>query len=194
VRIAALALATIAAAMLIGYLVRRPPLSPAVRLWLLAAVGIFPVGAVLTGNVSGLEVSKQRSFCASCHPMDPYTRDAADPNSNSLAAIHSRNRSFGHESCYACHRDYGLFGTATTKLGGLRHAWAYYAGTWNEPIRLYRPYSNSSCTYCHSTTLSGFAEEPEHAAMEEELARGTISCAADGCHGPPHPLAEGAGE
>jgi cytochrome c-type protein NapC len=189
VRITALVLAGVAAIMLIAYLVRRPALSPAVRLWLLAAVGLLPLGAALTGNLSGYQVTTQRSFCGSCHVMEPYTRDAADPESNSLAAVHSRNRAFGHQSCHACHRDYGIFGTVTTKLGGLRHAWSYYVGRWEQPIRLYRPYSNDSCRYCHSTTLTGFVEEPEHMAVKDDLARGTVSCAAAGCHGPPHGVA-----
>ena len=188
-RIAALVVAAAAGIMLIGYLVVRPPLSPAVRLWLLAAIGVLPLGAALAGNVSGFEVTKQRSFCASCHVMKPYTADAGDPKSNSLAAIHSRNRSFGAESCYVCHQDYGLFGTVTTKLGGLRHAWAYYVTGWNEPLQLYRAYSNDRCTHCHSTTLPGFSDEPEHAVVKEDLAHGTTSCAAAGCHGPPHPRA-----
>lgn len=188
-RVAALILSAIAAATLIGYLVARPALSPAVRLWLLAAVGVFPLGAAITGNVAGFHVSKRRSFCAGCHVMEAYTVDAGDPRSTSLAAVHSRNRFFGDESCYTCHRDYRLFGTVTTKVGGLRHAWAYYVGGWTEPLRLYRPYANDQCTYCHSTSLPGFAEEPEHVVVEDELARGTTSCAADGCHGPPHPRA-----
>ena len=183
---AALIFAAIAAVMLIGYLVMRPPLGPAVRLWLLAAIGVFPLGAAITGNVAGFEMTKQRTFCGSCHVMEPYTRDAADRQRDGLAAMHSRNRSFGDESCYVCHRSYGLFGTVTTKLGGLRHVWAYYAGGWNEPLQLYAPFSNGNCTYCHSTTLAGFFEEPEHAAMEHELKADTASCVASGCHGPVH--------
>jgi cytochrome c-type protein NapC len=191
VRIAALLFATIAAVMLLSYFVVRPPLSPAVRLWLLAAVGLFPFGAALAGNVWNFEVTKRRSFCASCHVMESYSADAADRASITLAAMHSRNRSFGNESCYVCHSDYRLFGTVTTKLGGLRHAWAFYSGGWNEPLRLYQPYVNERCTNCHSTTLPGFGDEPEHAAVREDLAQGSVSCVASGCHGPAHPVAQG---
>jgi cytochrome c-type protein NapC len=38
--------------------------------------------------------------------MGPYVRDAEDPGSQSLAAIHSRNNRFGEQSCYVCHADY----------------------------------------------------------------------------------------
>jgi hypothetical protein len=188
VTIAAASLAAAAAAMLIGYLVLRPPLGPAVRLWLLVAAGLLPLGAALTGNLANFERTKQRSFCASCHPMEPYVATSEAPESAALAATHSRNRAFGEESCYVCHRDYGMFGTVTTRLGGLRHAWAFYVGGWSEPPRLYHPYSNEGCRFCHSTTLPGFGAEPEHAIALEELARDEISCVASGCHGPAHPL------
>ncbi len=118
--------------------------------------------------------------------MAPYSADAADRESATVAAMHSRNRAFGDESCYTCHRDYGLFGTVTTKLGGFRHAWAYYVTGWERPLELHRPYANEACTRCHSMTLAGFRDEPEHGAVGEELARGSVSCVASGCHGPAH--------
>jgi hypothetical protein len=189
VKPATLVLAAIAATMLVGYLVARPPLSAAVRLWLLAAIGVVPIATALTANVEGFTHTTHRAFCASCHVMEPYTRDAADPSSTSLAALHSRNEAFGEESCYVCHRDYGLFGSVTTKLGGLRHTWAYYVRGWREPLKLYHPYPNHHCVYCHSTRLPGFMEEPEHAVVKAELDREETSCVADGCHGPSHPRA-----
>jgi hypothetical protein len=99
---------------MLWYLVRRPQISAATRLWLLVGVGLLPIGAALTGNLAGFEVTKQRTFCGSCHTMTSRVRDAGDPSSQSLAAKHSRNAAFGGESCYTCHEDYGMFGAITT--------------------------------------------------------------------------------
>lgn len=194
----ALGCTTLAAAILLAYLIRRPPLRSSAKVWLLFGVGILPIGAALTGNIVGYETSKTRAFCASCHTMTSYTVDAASPDSTSLASFHSRNRTFGNESCYVCHQDYGLFGTVTTKLNGLRHLWVFqtrYAGGHTpgpDEIHLYRPFPNSNCTQCHSTTLPGFRDEPEHGAVEADLASGAVSCATEGCHGPVHPARGGA--
>jgi cytochrome c-type protein NapC len=194
----ALAAAALAAAILVGYLVRRPALTGAVKVWLFFGVGVLPICAALTGNIAGYETSKSRAFCASCHTMTAHTRDAADPESASLASFHSRNDRFGGESCYVCHQDYGLFGTVTTKLNGLRHLWVYqtrYAGGREAApgeLALYRPFPNHNCTQCHSMTLPGFRDEPEHGAVAEDLATGAVSCASEGCHGPVHPRAQGA--
>ena len=57
--------------------------------------------------------------------MNPWVDDASDPASTSLAARHGRNALFGDHNCYTCHADYGMFGTITTKLGGLRHVYEY---------------------------------------------------------------------
>ncbi len=180
--------AAISAVLLLWYLLRRPPLTAATKVSLLLGIGVLPVTAALTGNVVGYEVTKRAAFCASCHTMAPHIRDAADPESASLAAFHSRNRSFGEESCYTCHRDYQLFGAVTTKLKGMRHLWAFYTSDKNpKDLHLYAPFPNGNCTWCHSTSLPGWNEEPEHAAMLEEIRSGATSCASDGCHGPVHP-------
>jgi cytochrome c-type protein NapC len=184
--------AAVSAVLLIRYLLRRPPLTTAVKLSLLFGVGVLPVAAALTGNVVGYEVTKRRDFCASCHTMAPYIRDAADPESTSIASFHSRNESFGDESCYVCHRDYALFGAVTTKVKGMRHLWAYYAEHRGESapkdLHLYAPFPNTNCTWCHSTTLPGWTDEPEHEAMAAEIRSGETSCATEGCHGPAHAL------
>jgi hypothetical protein len=182
--------AAVSAVLLLHYLLRRPPLTMGVKFSLLLGIAVLPAAAALIGNVVGYEVTKRRDFCASCHTMTPFVRDAADPQSTSLAALHSRNSSFGEESCYTCHRDYALFGAVTTKLKGMRHLWAYYTKPTPDPaaIHLYAPFPNGNCTWCHSTTLPGWLDEPEHGAMVEEIRAGTASCATEGCHGPPHPV------
>jgi len=145
-KVVALVCAAAAAAILLWYLVRRPPLGRVTKVLLLLGLGLLPVIVALTGNIAGYEFTLSRQFCGSCHVMGPYIRDAADPKSQSLAAIHSRNRKFGDQSCYTCHADYDMFGAITTKMTGLKHLYYYvteYAGTGPDgeggpPIKLYK--------------------------------------------------------
>jgi cytochrome c-type protein NapC len=181
--------AAISAVIIIWYLVTRPPLGRLTKVLLLFGLGIMPIGVALTGNVAGFEYTLKRQFCSSCHVMLPYTEDAADPKSDSLAAIHSRNKSFGGESCYTCHADYKIFGAMTTKLNGLKHMYYYvtqYAdsGAYGENgprIHLYKPFKNESCTRCHSTTAPNWLSVEDHGGMIEDLRAGNASCV--DCHG-----------
>jgi cytochrome c-type protein NapC len=139
----------------------------------------------------------QRDFCGSCHTMTPYTSDAANPFSDSLASLHSRNELFGDRSCYVCHADYGMYGTVSTKLSGMKHVWEYYSEFRDIPaqealplIHLYRPYPNANCMQCHSTRIAGWMEVDEHASAVEPIRSGAMSCASFGCHGPSHPFSK----
>ena len=199
--ITALACGAVAAAILVGYLVRRPPLSGVTKVWLLLGLGVFPIGAAASGNIQGYETTKQRTFCASCHVMSPETSDSDDAHGTSLSSRHGRNALFGAENCYVCHADYGMFGTVTTKLGGLKHVWKYYTGYMNvtaqeakKTIRLYKPYPNDSCMQCHSTTLDLWNAVPDHKAALEAVRADRLSCASTGCHGYAHPNARPPGE
>jgi cytochrome c-type protein NapC len=200
--------AAMAAPILLWFLSRRPPLVRSTKVLLLLGIGVFPIVAAGGGNIAGYEATKTRRFCGSCHVMTPYANDSEDPESTSLAARHARNDAFGHENCYACHADYGMFGTFTTKIGGLRHVYEY---TFNfhqlsleealPRIHIRRPFQNASCTRCHSTRGISWNEVGDHASMVEELRDGRVGCASEGCHGPAHPFskpshakAEGAGE
>ena len=107
------------------YLVFRPPLVRATKIWLLLGLGVFPIGAAFAGNVQGFEATKEREFCGSCHVMALHRADSDDPTSGSLASRHARNAMFGSENCYVCHANYGMFGTIVTKAGGMRHVWLY---------------------------------------------------------------------
>src|SRR6266568_1817884 len=117
-KLVALACTVASAAIILWYLVRRPPLGRVTKVLLLLGLGLLPVMVALTGNIAGYEFTLSRQFCGSCHVMGPYVRDAGDPKSQSLAAIHSRNHKFGEQSCYTCHADYDMFGAITTKLTG----------------------------------------------------------------------------
>jgi cytochrome c-type protein NapC len=180
----ALVCAVIATIILVWYLIRRPPLGRTTKVILLFGLGIFPLGVALTGNIAGFEYTLQRQFCGSCHVMLPYTEDAADPHSNSLAAIHSRNHAFGEESCYTCHADYKLFGAMTTKANGLKHLYYYITeysstgpyGEGGPKIHMYKPFQNGMCTRCHSTTAPNWLKNEEHAGVVEDLRKGDMKC------------------
>ena len=189
--------ATLAAAILLWFLLRRPPLGRATKILLLLGIGVFPIGAASLGNIHGFEKSTERQFCGACHVMTPYLRDLEDPDSTSLAALHGRNAKFGGEACYECHRDYGMFGTAVTKATGMKHAFLYLRDYRDMPveealprIELYHPYPNSNCMQCHSTRLPGFEDVVEHQGLAGDLASGKVSCASEGCHGYSHPFAK----
>jgi cytochrome c-type protein NapC len=190
----ALGCAAAAALILVGYLILRPALSRAVKIWLFVGLGPLPITAAMVGNVANFEVTTERRFCASCHTMTPYAADAADPKSGTLASIHSKNPYFGDRSCYVCHADYGMFGTVMTKIGGMRHVWDYYTGDWDRPghrpPELYKPYPNTTCMQCHPQDR---AKLPlEHKVHGRAVKDGELHCAAVGCHGPPHPRPAGA--
>lgn len=186
----AIACAVLAAIAIIAYLVKRPALTRGVKIWLFAGLGPLPLTAALIGNVSNFELTKERRFCGSCHTMDMYAEDAADPKSATLASIHSKNPYFGNESCYVCHADYGMFGMVVTKLGGMKHVWYYYTEDWEAPDHpppvIQKPYSHEACKQCHPPER---AHQPlEHQVHKDKILKGEVGCTAAGCHGRPHPV------
>ena len=193
----ALACAAVSAVLVLWYLVRRPQLTHVTKLVLLAAIGILPLATATTGNVAGFENTKARRFCGSCHVMTPYRDDSEDPHSTTLAARHARNSLFGDENCYACHADYGMYGTIVTKAGGLRHVYEYVLHYRNMPldearekIHIRHPFSNDTCMHCHSTEGPDWKAVREHASLVDRVRDGRVSCASSGCHGPAHPFSK----
>jgi cytochrome c-type protein NapC len=189
----ALACAALSVAIGVWYIVRRPHLNRVTKSMLLLGLGAFPLIVSLTGNISSFEYTLSRPFCGSCHVMGPYLRDAEDPNSYSLAAMHSRNHKFGENSCYTCHADYQMFGAITTKQNGMKHLFKYiteYASTGPDgeggpTIHLYKPFASAACMQCHSTTGKRYVEQ--HADQIEQIRKGEIGCI--DCHNDIHPLA-----
>src|SRR5690606_968164 len=184
-----LAAITAAAAILSVFLWKNPPMDLRVKLWLFAGLGVFPFLGAASSTVAGMETTTQRPFCGSCHVMDEHYMDSNDPNSQSLAARHSRNPMFGGRSCYVCHADYGMYGYALTKAGGMRHVYEYYLGGYNkmsmveakEKIHIRKPYDNKNCRQCHTTTLADWRRVPEHVSLKKELDSNAVSCASAGC-------------
>ena len=194
---AALACGAAAAVLPLWFLIRRPALTHATKLVLLAAIGVLPLATAGTGNVAGYEATKARTFCGSCHVMTPYKTDSEDLHSTTLAARHARNDLFGHENCYACHADYGMFGTIVTKIGGMRHVYEYTLHYRNmsleearETIHIRKPFQNATCMHCHSTEGPSWNAIKDHASLLDRVRAGTVSCASEGCHGPAHPFSK----
>jgi cytochrome c-type protein NapC len=194
--IVALSTAAVAATVLVAYLVEQPPLTLAVRLWLLVGLGVLPAIVASSSTAAGMHRTTERSFCGSCHVMGGHYEDASNPASQSLAARHSRNPFFGKRSCYVCHADYGMFGYALTKLGGLRHVYLYYFGGYRKmtlaqaegAIHLVKPYDNTNCRQCHTATAEDWKRVPDHLSLAKELSENRVSCASAGCHGYAHPF------
>jgi cytochrome c-type protein NapC len=194
--------AAAAAVLIIYYLVRRPPMTTVTKLVLLAGIGLFPIAAASTGNIAGFEQTTTRNFCGGCHTMDPWVKDAIDPKSTSLAAMHARNELFGDRNCYTCHADYGMYGTVATKMAGMKHVWMYYGEGFADmsieeampKVHIAKPFPNSTCTHCHSTRLEGWNDVPDHQGLVPLIDKGEVSCASAGCHGPAHPFSKAAQE
>ena len=179
------------------YLIRRPPLNARVKGLLMLGVGVLPIMVAMIGNLEGLHATEQQAFCGSCHTMDMWIEDANDPESGSLAAIHSRTNKFGGSSCYVCHKDYGMFGYAMTKIGGMGHVYKFLSEwMWYDrdevidKIHIARPFKNDNCMQCHSTTGAIWAGTADHHGLLEDLRTGETSCVSAGCHGYAHPFSK----
>ncbi|MFZ1865866.1 MAG: NapC/NirT family cytochrome c [Polyangiales bacterium] len=197
----AFATALIAAAIMVNYLVRRPKLTGPVKATLIIGIGVLPIITALVGNMEGLASTEEQAFCGSCHTMDRHIEDANNPNSMSLAAIHSRIHKFGHQSCYVCHKDYGMFGYALTKMGGMKHVYLYLTEfMWMSvdealpKVHIAKPFKNQNCMQCHSTTGNIWNGVADHRGLLNDLRTGQTSCASAGCHGYAHPFSKPAEE
>ncbi len=189
--------AIVAAAIMIYYLVYRPPLDARVKALMMLGIGILPIVTAMIGNMEGLAATEHHAFCGSCHTMDMHLADANDPDSESLAAIHSRTTKFGDKSCYVCHKDYGMFGYAMTKLGGMGHVYKFLTEyMWYDmeealpKIHIARPFKNDNCMQCHSTTGKIWNDVADHNGLLEDMRTGETSCVSAGCHGYAHPFSK----
>lgn len=177
---------------------KKPDLDLKWRLVLFAAIAVLPTAAAGTSTVQGVERTTQRDFCGSCHVMEAHYNDAIEPESQSLAARHTRNQLFGEQSCYKCHANYGMNGYVLTKMGGLGHVYYYYLGGYGSltledavgRIRIKEPYKNENCLHCHAADGNVWRSTPEHLAIEEAARDGVISCSSAGCHGAAHPFSK----
>lgn len=187
--------AVAAAVILITFLWKRPAPGANVRLALLLGLGVFPILSAGTANLQGFTATQSRTFCGSCHVMEPYRDDSHDPTSSTLAAVHARNSNFGHDNCYTCHKDYGMYGYVLTKWGGMGHVY-YYLTEYHSmsleeskhSIHIRKPLPNANCMSCHTTTAPGWSRVTDHASALELVRTDQLSCASPGCHGSAHPF------
>ncbi len=180
-------LMTVGAAGLILFtlIARRRQLGGFQSKWLLfLGVCVVPFPVMILSTAVGLEQAKAIAFCNSCHSMGTFVKDMQDPTSQMLAAAHFKNRYIQENHCYACHTDYGLFGTMQAKVGGLGPIWPEATGPYAVPVKLKTAYRYTICLNCHGQSQK-FLGETAHAGIVSQTLRGESTCA--DCHGLSHP-------
>ena len=141
----------------------------------------LPLPATFMTSAIGLTQSKAVNFCRHCHEMAPFIRDLEDSESETLAALHFRNRYIQHNHCYTCHSDYGVFGDVKAKTAGFQHLYKHATKSAKLPIRKADPYNFGICLGCHQD--SQLYKESHEAMTEEELK----TCTSGACHELAHP-------
>jgi len=159
-------------------------------LWVhLLSLGVLPLVLLAIGNFATLEYATEVQFCGSCHlTMKPYIDDLHNPKSQSLASLHAQNRMSPGAQCYACHANYGIHGTITAKLTGLRHVYKYNTGTYHLPLKMPEPFENTLCLKCHNGAKRFMAQDVhlENGKVSEELRTNKTECVS--CHAPAHDI------
>jgi len=171
----ALVLVTIA---LIGLVVLRPSLVAERGGKILAFLSLFLLPLLVTGlgTSAQMEHSKSTRFCLSCHVMAPYGKSLLVDDPSYVPARHFQNNRVPREAaCFTCHTNYTLFGDYKAKLRGLRHVYVNYIGTIPKQIKLYEPYNNRECLYCHGGARN-FESNDVHQPIRAELGKNATSC------------------
>ena len=155
-------------------------------------VGILPIMSTGVGTVLVFQRAEKVEFCESCHlTMKPFVADMKDPKSDSLAALHYKNKYIPDDQCYVCHTSYGIFGTVQAKESGMHDVYKYYTRTFKFPIKLREPYPNTDCLKCHAESAKWLEQ---HGDFKDSLFAGQSSCL--DCHAdtnPPHKNVGGKG-
>ena len=167
--------------------VARVPAPVFARLVALMALIVLPAGAVFLANYHTFEGIHEVSGCASCHVMLPMVNDMRNPSSETLAALHYKNKYIAKDQCYHCHSDYGLGGGLEAKMTGFRHLARYTTRTYQEPIKARVKFDNNNCLTCHDGTPKWVAVE-SHVESRKEFVSNQVTCL--DCHGQAHPTAE----
>lgn len=189
---------TVLALVLVGsFLERTRRVSATASTMLFLGLTILPIFMMLFGAFASVEQAKSVEFCHSCHSaMNPYVADMLDPESTTLAAVHSSERYIPQYPCYRCHANYGVWGEAEAKFRGFAHLYYWLLGSPTalgvEQIETYQPYSNELCLECHAGGKS-FLESGQ--GVHRTIADNLLEMDDDGgpvtsclvCHGPAHP-------
>jgi nitrate/TMAO reductase-like tetraheme cytochrome c subunit len=166
--------------------VARVPALVFARLVALMAFIVLPAGAVFLANYHTFVGVHEVRGCASCHVMLPMVNDMRDPGSETLAALHYKNKWIAEDQCYHCHSDYGFGGGLEAKMTGFRHLARYTTRTYQEPIKARVKFDNNNCMNCHEGTPKWMAVE-SHVESHKDLAANQVACL--DCHGEAHPTA-----
>jgi nitrate/TMAO reductase-like tetraheme cytochrome c subunit len=149
----------------------------------IAGVVIIPIAASGLGTVLVFERAEKVEFCASCHlTMQTFVDDMTNPQSESLAAVHFKNRYIADDQCYVCHTSYGIFGTVEAKKEGMIDVYKYFTRTFKLPVRLRHPYRNDDCLKCHAGSVKWQAV---HGDFKDGIFAGDLHCL--DCHGDKNP-------
>lgn len=145
--------------------------------------GILPIFVSSAGGLLVVEKSQRVGLCNSCHlTMKPYVDDMKDPKSQSMAALHYKNRYIADDQCYVCHTSYGMFGTLQAKKEGIIDVFKYYTHTFSLPVKMRHPYSNNDCLKCHGASAKFLAS---HKKDREAMFADEVSCGQ--CHDDDNP-------
>jgi nitrate/TMAO reductase-like tetraheme cytochrome c subunit len=159
-------------------------LSALAKLFAFAALVATPAAVVAVANYHTFVGVHEVDACNRCHVMRPMVNDMMDPNSDTLAARHFKNRWIPKDQCYACHSDYGFSGDLAAKMEGFRHLARYTTRTYTEPIQYRGVFINDNCLKCHAN-MPKFEAVPWHHTVEQSLDTNEMSCL--NCHGLSHP-------
>jgi nitrate/TMAO reductase-like tetraheme cytochrome c subunit len=168
--------------LLLWRMVRRRGLTAASKTLILGAIVVLPAIVVFLATANGMSESMTVNACGDCHAMESHVADLRNPASDSLAAVHYKNRYIQTDQCYTCHSDYGMFGTVSAKLEGLGHVYHNTTGNYPKPIKIKSPYSNLRCLSCHGGAANFVAKHEKE--MIPNLMADKDKCL--DCHGPAH--------
>ena len=152
---------------------------------LVLGVALVPLMATSLGTVLVFDRAERVEFCASCHlTMQKFVDDMHNPKSESLAAVHFKNRYISDDQCYVCHTSYGIFGTVEAKQAGMVDVYKYFTKTYPKVISMREPYPNHDCLKCHADSAK-WMNVDVHMAVRDDLFADKAKCL--DCHGAEHP-------
>jgi nitrate/TMAO reductase-like tetraheme cytochrome c subunit len=139
-------------------------------------IGVVPLLSGPIGVAISINHSKSVEFCASCHrAMQSYVDDMKDPRSESLAAVHFKNRYILDDQCYVCHTSFGVWGAVHAKTDGTVDLYKYYTGKFRTPITMRRAYANGYCLKCHGESAK-YSAIVDHSRNQAVLISGKRPC------------------
>jgi len=152
---------------------------------LAAGIALVPLTATGLGTLLVFDRAERVEFCASCHlTMQSFVDDMRDPKSESMAAVHFKNKYIPDNQCYVCHTSYGMFGTVEAKMSGMVDVYRYFTRTYPKTISMRESYPNHDCLKCHAESEK-WLKHDEHLAVRDDLFADKTKCM--DCHGGDHP-------